>query len=242
MPARSSASALGARLVGHGVAARARGHRPGASTPSWATTPPTSSRDCPGVDGSVALAGPWRAPVPPVPPGSGLALPGPGDPVGSAGRRPSTPPPSRPARRSSPGAVGLVPPRVGAAVEWTAYAASPRQLDDVGEADRGLRRALRRRHEAGRPRRGALATRGRRRADEPAPPPRLRPPPGTPERLRRISPAARSRPGDRRPRPRGRRRRGQRRRGRAPGRAAALGAAAARGLVAACSPEVWPPA
>ena len=40
------------------------------------------------------------------------------------------------------GAIGLVPRRVGAAVEWTAYDAAPRQLSDVGEADRGLRRAL----------------------------------------------------------------------------------------------------
>ena len=38
--------------------------------------------------------------------------------------------------------VGLVPHRTGAAVIWTAHAAARRQLPDVGEADRLLRTAL----------------------------------------------------------------------------------------------------
>lgn len=38
--------------------------------------------------------------------------------------------------------LGLVPHRTGAAVIWTAHAAARRQLPDVGEADRQLRRAL----------------------------------------------------------------------------------------------------
>jgi len=37
---------------------------------------------------------------------------------------------------------GLVPDRVGAAVTWAVMAAERRQLPDVGEADRGLRSAL----------------------------------------------------------------------------------------------------
>ncbi len=40
------------------------------------------------------------------------------------------------------GLQGLVPDRVGAAVTWSAMAAERRQLPDVGEADRGLRAAL----------------------------------------------------------------------------------------------------
>lgn len=38
--------------------------------------------------------------------------------------------------------VGLVPARVGAVIEWTAYRSERRQLPDVGEADRALRQAL----------------------------------------------------------------------------------------------------
>lgn len=38
--------------------------------------------------------------------------------------------------------IGLVPRRVGAAVTWVAYPADRRQLPDVGEADRALRAAL----------------------------------------------------------------------------------------------------
>ncbi|WP_182523455.1 hypothetical protein [Nocardioides dongkuii] len=38
--------------------------------------------------------------------------------------------------------VGLAPVRVGAAVSWVAHPAERRQVPDVGEADRGLRAAL----------------------------------------------------------------------------------------------------
>ena len=38
--------------------------------------------------------------------------------------------------------TGLVPARVGPTVEWTSYAASRRQVPDVGEADRELRATL----------------------------------------------------------------------------------------------------
>jgi len=38
--------------------------------------------------------------------------------------------------------LGLVPRRTGAAVVWTAHPAARRQLPDVGEADRELRRGL----------------------------------------------------------------------------------------------------
>ena len=38
--------------------------------------------------------------------------------------------------------TGLVPTRVGPTVEWTSYVASRRQVPDVGEADRGLRATL----------------------------------------------------------------------------------------------------
>ncbi len=38
--------------------------------------------------------------------------------------------------------VGLVPERTGAAVAWTAYRAARRQVPDVGEADRALRHEL----------------------------------------------------------------------------------------------------
>lgn len=76
--------------------------------------------------------------------GVGLALPAPGSPLGLGG----------PAAFSAaaleveeavvvPGAAtGLVPERTGRAVLWRAYAAQRRQLPDVGEADRGLRAAM----------------------------------------------------------------------------------------------------
>ena len=46
------------------------------------------------------------------------------------------------ALRPGPGAVGLVPVVVGAATTWVASPAARRQLPDVGEADRALRAAL----------------------------------------------------------------------------------------------------
>jgi hypothetical protein len=130
---------------------------------------------------------------------------------------------------------------VGAAVEWTAYDAGQRPLDDVGEADRGLRRALtdtasfladlevaRWRPEAA----DALMNLHH--------PPRLRPAPGTPDRCVELAAralqaraivdlalvddggAVSATEAD------------LRRTALTP-----LAAAARRGLVAACSPEVW---
>ncbi|MGZ4449475.1 MAG: hypothetical protein ACXVW4_06730 [Nocardioides sp.] len=76
--------------------------------------------------------------------GFGAALPVEGDPVGLGG-----PPAFNTAALDVGEAVvvdgtglGLVPDRVGAAVTWTAGPAGRRQLPDVGDADRGLRAAL----------------------------------------------------------------------------------------------------
>jgi hypothetical protein len=73
----------------------------------------------------------------------GLALPVEGDAVGLGG-----PPPFNHAALEAGEAIvcdagiGLVPVRVGAVITWQAYAAQRRQLPDVGEADRALRRSL----------------------------------------------------------------------------------------------------
>jgi len=196
----------------------------------------------PGTDGSVSLVrtlGELRAAAVA---GIGLALPGPGDPVGIGG-----PAEFSAAALSAGEAVvadgfGLVPRRVGAAVEWTAYPAERRQLTDVGEADRGLRRTL---QDAATTLADLDVARWRPEAADALMnlhhPPALRPPPGTPARC--VELAARSL---------------QARAivalaleddGGAVSSAEAevrrsalqpLGAAARRGLVAACSPEVWP--
>ncbi|MGB0099372.1 MAG: hypothetical protein WBP61_03740 [Nocardioides sp.] len=76
--------------------------------------------------------------------GAGAAFPVDGDPLGLGG--PSTF--NTEALAAGEAVVvagtglGLVPHRTGAAVAWTAYVAHPRQLPDVGEADRALRSAL----------------------------------------------------------------------------------------------------
>jgi len=195
----------------------------------------------PGTDGSVSLVralGELRvAGVEDV----GLALPEPGDPVGLGGPAAFTAAALTAGEAAVAGGFGLVPLRVGAAVEWTAYAAERRPLTDVGEADRTLRRTL---TDAA----GALAdlevARWRPEAADALMnlhhPPPLRPPPGTPARC--VELAARSL---------------QARAivalaleddGGAVSSAEAemrrsalqpLAAAARRGLVAACSPEVW---
>jgi hypothetical protein len=72
----------------------------------------------------------------------GLAWPTEGDPAGLGG-----PPELNAAALEAGEAVvggghGLVPVREGAVVFWHAYAARPRPLSDVGEADRALRTAL----------------------------------------------------------------------------------------------------
>ena len=74
----------------------------------------------------------------------GAALPAEGDPVGLGGPRDFN------AAALEVGeavvvagaGVGLVPQRVGAAITWVAHPAERRQLPDVGEADRSLRAAL----------------------------------------------------------------------------------------------------
>lgn len=75
---------------------------------------------------------------------AGLALPVPGDPVGLGG-----PAPFNKAAIEVGEAVllvgsgsGLVPHRAGAGIVWTLQTAAPRSLVDLGEADRELRRSL----------------------------------------------------------------------------------------------------
>jgi hypothetical protein len=74
----------------------------------------------------------------------GAAFPAEGDPLGLGGPAPF----NREALDAGEAVVvdgaglGLVPRRTGAAVVWTAHPAGPRQLPDVGEADRELRTAL----------------------------------------------------------------------------------------------------
>jgi hypothetical protein len=174
--------------------------------------------------------------------GCGLALPEPGDPVGIGGPHELNAAALEAGEAVIAGSVGLVPRRVGAAVEWTAYAAEPRQLSDVGEADRTLRRALQ-------VAAAALAdldvARWRPEAADALMnlhhPPPLAPPTGTPVRCaelagralqaRAIVALALEDEG------------GAQSGSEVAARLAALqplGAAARRALVAACSPEVWP--
>jgi hypothetical protein len=196
----------------------------------------------PGTDGPVPLARALAELRLAGATGVGLALPAPGDPVGLGG-----PPDLNTAALDAGEAavsvgLGLVPRRVGAAVEWTAYDALPRQLSDVGEGDRVLRLALQRAA-------GALAdldvARWRPEAADALlnlhHRPGLAPPPGIPGRCVELAGRAlqalaivdlaleddgaavsASQAAARRE------------------ALAPLGAAARRGLVAACSPEVWP--
>ncbi|HEX5427742.1 MAG TPA: hypothetical protein VFX00_05420 [Pedococcus sp.] len=172
----------------------------------------------------------------------GLALPEPGDPVGIGGPRELSTAALEAGEAVIAGGIGLVPRRVGSAVEWSAYAASPRQLADVGETDRALRLALqesavaladldvaRWRPEAA----DALMDLHR--------PPRLEPPPGTPQRCAELAARALQAQAivDLALEDDG----GALSAAEIAARRAALhplGAAARRGLVAACSPEVWP--
>jgi len=173
----------------------------------------------------------------------GLALPEAGDPVGIGG------PPAFGAAALETGEavvagdVGLVPRRVGAAVEWTAYPASPRQLTDVGEADRTLRRVL---QESATALADLDVARWRPEAADALMnlhhAPRLRPPPTTPDRCADLAARALLARGivDLALEDDG----GALSVAEISARRAALqplGAAARRGLVAACSPEVWGP-
>ncbi|WP_151082364.1 hypothetical protein [Nocardioides cynanchi] len=196
----------------------------------------------PGVDGPVPLARALAELRLAGATGLGLAVPAPGDPVGLGG-----PPAFNTAALESGQAavsvgLGLVPLRVGAAVEWTAYDALPRQLSDVGECDRALRLALQ--EAAGtladldvarwRPEVADALLNLRHR-------PELAPPPGTPGRCVELAGRSLQSLGivdlaledDGSSLDAGRA--AARREALAP-----LAAAARRGLVAACSPEVWP--
>ncbi len=173
----------------------------------------------------------------------GLAWPAEGDPAGLGG-----PPELNTAALDVgeaviAGAHGLVPRREGAVVFWDAYAARPRQLTDVGDADRRLRQAMVQTADA----LAALdVARWRpevadelidlRRAE------RLDAPPGTPARCVDLAARALQAAGivelalgdDGGTVSLGEaERRGQALRG--------LATAARHALVAACSPEVWPP-
>jgi hypothetical protein len=171
----------------------------------------------------------------------GLALPEPGDTVGIGGPADFSGAALEAEEAVVAGDVGLVPRRVGAAVEWTAYAASPRQLVDVGEADRGLRRAL---QESAASLASLDVARWRPEVADALMdlhrPPRLVPPRGTPARCvdlaarslhaRAIVDLALEDEGGAISAPEISARRAA---------LQPLGAAARRGLVAACSPEVW---
>lgn len=196
----------------------------------------------PGVDGSVPLARALAELRLTGVAGCGLALPEPGDPVGLGGPRELSAAAVEAGEAVIAGPLAVVPRRVGGAVEWTAYAAEPRQLADVGEADRTLRRAL---QETATSLAHLDVARWRPEAADALMDlhhaPRLNPPPGTPERCvdlaaralqaRAIVDLALEDDG------------GAASAAEMGARRAALqplGAAARRGLVAACSPEAWP--
>lgn len=98
----------------------------------------------PGADGTETLVGALARLRALGATGFGAAFPAEGDPVGLGG-----PPAFNADALEAAEAVvvggtglGLVPHRTGAAIVWTVHAAERRQLPDVGEADRELRAAL----------------------------------------------------------------------------------------------------
>jgi hypothetical protein len=174
----------------------------------------------------------------------GLALPEPGDPVGLGGPADFTAAALEAGEAVVAGEFGLVPRRVGAAVEWTTYAAARRQLTDVGEADRLLRRTV---QEASASLADLDVSRWRPEAADALlnlhHPPRLHPAPGTPTRC--VELAARSLQASAIVRLALEDDGGAVSGTEVTLRRAALeplARAARRGLVAACSPEVWPDA
>lgn len=73
---------------------------------------------------------------------AGLALPVDGDPLGLGGPRDFNAAALEAGQAVVAGGLGLVPVEQGETVQWQVFGAGPRQLPDVGEADRGLRRTL----------------------------------------------------------------------------------------------------
>jgi len=73
---------------------------------------------------------------------AGLALPVDGDPLGLGGPRDFNGAALEAGQAVVVGGLGLVPAELGETVQWRPLEASPRQLPDVGEADRTLRAAL----------------------------------------------------------------------------------------------------
>ena len=73
---------------------------------------------------------------------AGLALPVEGDPLGLGGPRDLNAAAMDAGQAVVAGTLGLVPEERGETVQWRAYDAAPRQLPDVGEADRTLRETL----------------------------------------------------------------------------------------------------
>jgi hypothetical protein len=73
---------------------------------------------------------------------AGLALPVDGDPLGLGGPRDFNTAALEAGQAVVAGGLGLVPQEQGETVQWRVFEAGPRQLPDVGEADRALRETL----------------------------------------------------------------------------------------------------
>ena len=73
---------------------------------------------------------------------AGLALPVDGDPLGLGGPRAFNVAALEAGQAVVAGSLGLVPVEQGETVQWQVFEAGPRQVPDVGEADRGLRETL----------------------------------------------------------------------------------------------------
>ncbi|HSU01633.1 MAG TPA: hypothetical protein VLK03_03710 [Nocardioides sp.] len=73
---------------------------------------------------------------------AGLALPVDGDPLGLGGSRAFNEAALEAGQAVVVGSLGLVPEERGETVQWRTFDAAPRQLPDVGEADRALRESL----------------------------------------------------------------------------------------------------